>query len=530
VGWSFILVTAALRGFGSSVLLGTNLALILHLVLGCYFAYRLALRITGKAPESVVGALVFGLSPYVLSLLWNGQIEKLSHGFIPAIVLGVLAFASDRRIWALPALAVLYGVLFATSPYNAIFAAFAAVATSLCLAAGAVGRDRLASVGRSAIAAGACLAGCLPYLAYRARSSGGELEPLFRPVPMPQLPHVPWPSEVMNNATLLGWFVPGKAPWALGDALQYPVLHVHYLGWVCLAVSVAGLVWRSREEQRRRIAVTVTLVITAALALVVAHGYCLVASTSASGSVTSAISLPLYWAYKLVPAISAFAAPYRAVVVVSLCLSVLTALGLGRIGDRWTMRKRIILCVLVGAAILAETRLMSPVPFPLPIRSATAPQVYRDIASAGGCAAVLDVPNEANGMQAGANLPFIYHQSSHGHPTVLHLHYGPLHEPRMTPFQRGLSQACGRPTERALAAHEDTVLLDFGFVVLHEDRLTGRDLEAVRDYLGAHLDLVHVYPEDAIRLYTPIATADAGRSPYRMDRTHQGACDSGGSR
>ena len=231
--------------------------------------------------------------------------------------------------------------------------------------------------------------------------------------------------------------------------------------------------------------------------------------------------------YRLFPAIAAFAVPYRAVVVVSLCLAVLTALGLGRIGARWTTRQRIVLCVAAAVAILGETRSLSPVPFPLPGRSAVAPEVYRDIASTSGCGAVLDVPNEAHGLQAGANLPFIYHQSSHGHPTVLHLHYGPLHEPRMTRFQRGLAQACGRPASRPLQPDEDTTLLDFGFVVLHEDRLSGPDLEAVRAYLDEHLDLARVYPRDGIRLYTPIAADDAGRTetPYRINGAHSSACE-----
>lgn len=529
VGWSFIFVVALFRGLGGSVLLGTNLALVLHLVLGCYLAYRLALRVSGRRPESAVGGLVFGLSPYVLSLVWNGQIEKLSHGFIPAVVLCVLAFCADRRTWALPVLGLTFGVLLATSPYNAIFAAFLAVATSLFLLIRAEGKARLASLARSAIAAGVCFVGCLPYLAYLHGTSGSDLEPLFRPSPMPQLPGVHWPSDAMNNATVMGWFLPGKSPWGLGDAFQFPVLHVHYLGWVCLVLSLAGLLWQTKGEPRRRTAASLALVGTAALAFLVAHGYCLLVGASSSGSSSSTISLPLMWMYQLVPAIGAFAVPYRAVAVVTLCLGVLTALGLRRIGARWTTRRRWLLCILAGAAIVAETRWLSPVPFPLPSRTAVAPQVYRDIAARSGCGAVLDVPNEAQGLGAGANLPFIYHQSSHGRPTVLHLHYGPLHEPRMTPFQRGLARAGGRSTERSLRPEEDTYLLDFGFVVLHENRLSGQTLEAVRGYLDTHLRLDRVYPQDGIRLYTPVPARDGGHmeTPYRMNGDHAGGCDGG---
>ena len=519
VGWSFILVATVFRGLGSSALLGTNIALVLHLVFGCYFAYRLALRITGKHPESMVGALAFGLSPYVLSLVWNGQIEKLSHAFLPAIVLGLVRFAVDRRNGALPLVGLAFGCLFATSPYNAIFAAYLAIATTVCLLLWGGPGTRLATLGRAGVTAGACFVCCIPYLAYRRWTSGADLEPLFRPVPFPQLPDTPWPSEVMNKGTLLGWFVPGKSPWTLGEALQFPVLHVHYLGWACIALSAAGLLWHIRGARPRRTATSVAVLCTATFAYLVAHGYCLVVHSSPAASGVSTVSLPLHWIYQWFPGIAAFAVPYRAVIVVSLCLSVLTAMGLAHLGRRLTTRRRLVLCALAGAAILLETRFLSPVPFPLPLRPAAAPPVYAHIASADGCGAVLDVPNEAHGLGAGANLPFIYYQSVHGHPTLLHLHYGPLHEPRMTPFQRGLAHACGRPVGGDLRPAEDTTLLDFGFLVLHENRLSGPTLTAVRAYLDDHLHLAHVDPATGTRLYTSPRTAEdaVGTSRYRLN-------------
>ena len=389
----------------------------------------------------------------------------------------------------------------------------------------------LGQLGRSLVAAGICFACCIPYLVYRHHSAETDLEPLFRPVPCPQLPGVPWPSDVMNNATLLGWFLPGKSPWVLGEAFQYPVLHVHYLGWTCLALSVAGLLWKPWGKCPRRFATSLAVVCTAVPAFLVAHGYCLVVDPTPSLRATADVPLPLYWIVRSFPQLAAFAVPYRAVVVVSLCLAVLTAIGLKRFGAHLTQRGRFVLCSLSGIAILVETLVLSPVPFPMPVRSAAVPQVYRDIAATDGCAAVLDVPNEAHGLGAGANLPFIYHQSSHGHPTNLHLHYGPLHEPRMTPFQLGLAHACGTRPARNPRPNEDTVLLDFRFLVLHEDRLTDNALETVHTYLGDHLSLVRIYPEDGIRLYTSIAVDDESReSPYHMNSALPDVCASGSTR
>jgi len=510
LGWSFILPIAVVRAVGGSVLLGTNLALVLHLVLGCYLAYRLALRMTRRRPESFCGALVFGLSPYVLSLVWNGQIEKLSHAYLPAIVLLVVQFVADRRAWALPVLALATGLLVATGPYNAIFAAYLAVATCLALIARGERGARRGLLARAAVAAAASFAGCVPFLVYRHVSAPSDLEPLFRPSPTPQLPGVPWPPDMANNATVLGWFAPGKGSWALGEALQVPVLHVHYLGWCCLALALVALVWgKGGGRWTSRVAAA-----TAVVPLVVAHGYCLVVGT---GGPASGIPLPLYWAYLLFPGLAAFAVPYRAVVVVSLCLCVLVASGLVRLGGRLGGRGRVALCALACAAILAETRLLSPVPFPLPCRHGGAPEVYRDIAGTGGCDAVLDVPNEAHGLGAGANLPFIYYQSFHGHPTPLLLHYGPVHDVRMTRFQRGLARACGRPVGGDLRPDEDTVLLEFGYLVLHEYRLPEPALAAARAYLDEHLELQRTYPADGIRLYRSRTTADAGGFRMRPD-------------
>jgi hypothetical protein len=302
VGWSFIGLITALRGLGVPLVPSTNLSLALHLIFACYFTYRLALRLTGKRAESVVGGLAFGLCPYVLSLVWNGQIEKLSHGFLPVIVLCVIGIVADRRYGFLPWLGLAIGLLFATSPYNTLFAAFLAIVTTAGMLSRARAGQRAKVFGRAVLAAGVCFLSCLPYVYYWKRALAADLDSLYAPAAVPLLPGT-LPNGALQNATVLGWFAPGKAAGVLGSTLEHPVLHIHYLGWGCLAFAFAGLVLVRLRHRQARTGISEVIVGTALVAFVIAHGYCLVVSPTHSPGTEYNTPLPLYFAYKLLPAV-----------------------------------------------------------------------------------------------------------------------------------------------------------------------------------------------------------------------------------
>jgi hypothetical protein len=195
--------------------------------------------------------------------------------------------------------------------------------------------------------------------------------------------------------------------------------------------------------------------------------------------------------------------PYRAAVVVALCLALLTSIGLARIGRLLTRKKRYALCVIAGIVILAETRFVSPVPFPLPSQPAAAPEVYRHLAESDGCGAVLDVPSEAHGLSVGANLELIYYQLHHGRPSLVHFLQGSQGSKR-TLFDHELTARCGGSQVRNLLPEENTTLLDFEYLVLHERRLEPSALETVRAFLDDNMILDQIYGDEGIRLYRTI--------------------------
>jgi hypothetical protein len=218
--------------------------------------------------------------------------------------------------------------------------------------------------------------------------------------------------------------------------------------------------------------------------------------------------------------------PYRAAVIVALCLALLTSVGLARFGRLLPRKKRYALCAFAGIIILAETRFLSPVPFPLPSHPAAVPEVYRHIAESTGCGAVLDVPNEAQGMRVGTNLQFIYYQLHHGHPSLLHQTRGtPGSE--TTLFEQELMVRCGGEQACVLRPDERATRLDFEYVVLHEGLLESSTLDPVRAFLDDNLILERAYEDDDIRLYRTIDSETQPGPPFRRTRGLPDVCGEG---
>ena len=511
IGWSFILIVLAGKLLGLSNLLGLNIALVLHLFIGFYFAYRLSLHISGRKMESIVGGFAYGLSPYVISLLFNGQVEKLSHGFLPLIVLLVLNLRS--RHWFLPAtaLGLVLALLVSTSFYNAIFGIMLAV----IIGAGQLVRQknnrRTYLFFKLAMAAALTVLLAIPYLAYWHESNSvKDTESLFVPALSPQLPYNSVNTSQLNNASLAGWFLPFDSQIHVDAKQPLPVVHVHYLGWICILLCAFAFIKKrvrgeplesqtDKSEPEKQLSPPMLLG-TAGIFMLVASGYYLRPDYNTATFFGVYLELPLYWIYKLFPQVGTFTVPYRAVIGVSLCLSMLLTMGLCRVCDILGSKRRLFICALVGVGILLEILFVSQKLLPLPARNLTSPQVYKDLAKIDDCGAVLDVPNESHGLHSSANSSYVFFQTIHGHPLTIHLNYGPLHQVNRTSFYENFNIVLSG-NDNLQKDFPRWEKVNFKYLVLHEKLINPARLHLVLDFLDNSFELIKAYPEEKIRLY-----------------------------
>lgn len=501
IGWSYILPLTALRAVGCPLVLAVNLLMALHLLLGCYLAFRLALRLTGAWPESVVAGLAYGFCPYVLSLLWNGQQPKLVHGLLPLVLLLVLRVVESRRVWPLVACGAVLALTLASSPYHGMFGALLALAAGLWLLATRPAGERRRALGRLALAALCAAVATAPYFYYWIASQSDPAHPPLL-VPAGELRDVYAMHDF--NASLSGWFAPQATDPPLSDPHLWNVFHVHYLGWIAVAMALLALGLRLRGRGRGVGPLGPGFFAAAGLGfLLLAHG-----PTLRLGSLSVPLPLRLLW--EVAPVTQAFYITYRAVLVVSLALAVLGAMGLAAALKPLGLRLRGAVCAVAGCAIMAEALLVSPAPFPLKAHRFDIPRAYHDLARRDDCGAVLQVPYEAHNDNIAFEL-HLFHQSVHSRPLVHGDLKTKLHQ--LGAFHSGLFQAV---TGRASADAPPTTsrpALHFRYAVLHERMVPAGRLPAVRAFLERGLRLVRAYPGEGVRLYETRVDGPYPRAP-----------------
>jgi len=512
--WSFTLGYLVLRLFGIPVMLGLNLLIVIHLWLGCYFGYRLAFRITGVKSASMVGGIAFGLNPHIISVLSNGQIAFLSHGFIALLVLLLLDIASTDKTWPIIVFGVVFGLLTATNPYYGVYSILSALVIGFYLTYRAKPR-RKKLIRRFGFGAIAAFFGVLPFLIYWSVSwKAHGLEPLF--VPFNLLSSNAIRLSAQGYASLAGWFIPAEisTPGSFGTSLISPttVIRVYYLGWCCLLLAAlaflritlakpqsafldTSLAGSSPNGDRSSSAVTLTpsfLLLTCIIFFMIAHSPGLIMSDESSYQALLPFNFPV-----TLP----FYNTYRAVIIISLGLALLAAIGLAKVGSAVGRWGGYAVCALAGIGILAENLFLAPVVFPLPVSKITVPQVYRDLAQMPDREAVFEVPHNDVRLE----YLYLFYQSNYRHPLAL------THHPNYRPFPSeflneifGLSRVEYDPGEKV-------AYLPFRYLVLHEEYIRGAKLKAVRELLDDNFDFLRAYPQDRIRLYQ---TRTPGSTPY----------------
>ena len=500
IGASHLVPLIALRAVGVPLILATNLLTLLHLVLGCFLAQRLIQRLTNAWPESMVGGLLFGLCPYTLSLVSNGQLPKLSVALVPLALLLLIKIADARRARSAVACGLTLALIMASSPYTGVFCAVLLTVGGVWLLAKAGRQTWRPLAARLALAAGSALLASVPFIAYYLTSGAdhgqssllmpaGELQETF--------------GDYAFSASATGWFNPFQGWIPREDPALWDVFHLNYLGWAGLLLAAPLLLPGRRWSTPAGSMGPGFFLLTALLFMVFAHGPAL-----KLGGVTVPLPLGLLW--DLVPPTKTLYVTYRAVGVVALALAVLAAGGLARLTAGRSTGVRVLACCAAAGLFLAETFFLSPSPAPVKSHRVVVPEVYRDLARAPGCGALLVLPYEAHD-EALSFEPHRYYQIIHGKPLVHTVLGTPVRD--MGRFHTELTQIIlGQPPSEA-TEDQQTPRLHFQYVVLRERLIKPENLEMVRAFLNLALHEIKRYPADRIRLYETKRSGGLGLAP-----------------
>ncbi len=357
---------------------GYTMAILVQLWGGMAAAYALAtaeLRARPDAGEAdprgaaVLAGVIYGASPYALSLVYSGTVEYLALAPLPLFWLYLRRALADgaRRDLALAAGCWAWATLgnFYYSAFCGLLFGVAVLVRAFEVRSGE--RSRVTSLlarAATVLFLFGALAG--PFLAVAGWTLGSP------DAVVAQASAPGWSYRSLPATDLATFLHPGE--YYFPDNRQmgnHGIIHVNYLGWITVLLALVGA-WRWRPLRLPLLAVVLfalgpTLVVNQAPVRI------------------GGVQVPLPDALLYLPG-SPFRFvhhPYRLVVLPMMLGGLAAAYALHR-HPRWAL--------VFSGAIVAETLAFSPAVWPLVLADTTAPAVYRALAADDTVAAVWDFP------------------------------------------------------------------------------------------------------------------------------------------
>ncbi len=504
VGWSYLplLVPAQLLGFGTAAAL--HVGIWLQLIGAGLACFLLARRLGASQSSALAVGCLYGIHPFALHQLMNGQFTELCHWGPPLLALLLLRLR-ERPSWRpLAGMAVGFGLLVSSSPYSAATALLIVAALGGWMVWSSPG-ERGKVAGLLALTAAAMLLGGAPFVLYFVVLPGDSELLLY--------PNQLSPVEILYrsenpNAALRGWVLPWRLQQLLpaqvdGAGLALPPANASTkefaLGWLSLGLAGLGLArWVHPTSPAPRLPGPRFWLLPALGCALVASGHYLMLGPGQPVMLAGRlIPLPLLALWYAAPASQAFASTYRVALGVLLCVALLSALGLDVLLARVGGWRRTGLAAVATAALVGEGLLLDSTSHPLPTLDIRPLQVHLDLAAMDDDGTVLDVPWWPTHAIPNPQI-YVYWQSVHHHP-LHHTELGMVPENQPTDFVLGLEQAANikRPDLGFSSSHEPPA----HWIIVHTEALEHHRRQAVLDYVEAHGTLEHSYPEDGVSLY-----------------------------
>ncbi|HJN72565.1 MAG TPA: hypothetical protein QGF58_01410 [Myxococcota bacterium] len=417
-----------------------NLLVTLQVVLAGVAAYGMGRDISGDPVGGVAAGIIVAASPYVLGLVHSGLSEYLGL-LLPVCFLWTLVRSLDGR-----SPAWLPGLLLGLCAWQALYYGVFGGLLALCL----VTRARLPTLART-LAVGALVAAPAAGLAWWSLHAP---DPAFTPDQAPG-----WEMHRLPAVDLMSWLRPGD--WFHPDtpALGNPgILHVNYVGWSVVALAVVALVRRPKLRRDLR---------GAAAFGVLALGPALSWNRMPLRLGTLPLLLPLALLYAT--PLDFIHHPYRIAGFVMPLLALFAAVGVSALPR--------VVGLLAPAVVLVEFLFASPGPWPVQVTP------MPEVAELEG--ARLDWPPDASA----ANRQYLLAQTLHGQPIAYGINVFVTDGVAKTPLANealGLLEVETRSRNRDVpgrftlpeATGPSLDQQGFHWLVLHEDQLSGEELEA----------------------------------------------------
>ena len=385
IAWFNILVGSLLRTM-LTVVASFNLTVLLVLALAPWGAWHLARGLGAGRAGAAVAALIYGFNPFILSIVYNGQLAKYNHAWIPLLALCAWRLGQGRWHW-IPLTWALGLICLGSSPYYFVFSAWLILILCAYMLARTIKTwPARAWAGLRWLLAGGGLAvlGLPLYHHFSIRENS-----LISPANPGADTSV---FELSASFSTLLW--PNAVTYAGGVAIPGEQ-HTVYLGLTVLVLAALAT-WALRGRA------TVIWWGVGAAFLALAFGRRFV---FADGE--RFVSLPLAWITALVPKLSAIIFAHRFIIVVFLALAMVVALGLDRVLDKVTQLVprlggawvRAGLVALIMGAVALEYLVISPAPFPMPVEEVKVPMVYRQMAQDRDLYGVMEYPCDMQGVE-----------------------------------------------------------------------------------------------------------------------------------
>jgi hypothetical protein len=361
LSWPNLLLGHGLRTLGLHPLAAFNIVFLLSLSLAPFFAYLLARSMRISITGSVLSAVIYSTSPYVMGILYNGQIAKANHWCIAALIFAALN-AGRGKLGYFVLLCILLPLCFSSSPYYLLFSIIPCA--TLFLYGWWEGRSK-PNIGR--IIGSLCVGiisfySCFPiYHHFK-----GRIRSLLAPATGGQMS-----EELGIVSTIPAWFTGISLPQANGVFITGE-LHYASIGFCALLI---GLVTLIRKPQ-----------LSMVVWMVLAIGFAML-SLGTGVQQQWNIPLPFDLILALLPSQVDIIMRYRAIIITTLGIAIVLGFSFDYIRKSFAKKY----AWLMIAVCLVEWLTFS-IPLPTPTETVSIPMVYKQIANEPNQYGIIEFP------------------------------------------------------------------------------------------------------------------------------------------
>lgn len=341
------------------VAFANNALIFFNLLFGCWAMFWLIHKLQEDWGPAFLAGAIYGLSPLVLSTVYNGITESLQIGWMPLFLWTLICLFDDqkfikdrRKVILFVTLAAVFWQLNAVGS-NWYYGMFAGLLFGVTVIMYSLRPWRSQVLLRGAAVLGLFCVLISPFALIFYQSSMG-VEQLS-----PELTTIE--SATIINSADPAYFFDQREP--IVDGWEY-YYHIAYLGFTILLFTIFGVI-RSKRNQ-------VLPWIAAALFFIsIAIGPKLFYDGQLVKLADFEISTPFALFAAFAPGFEMINFPYRAFILVDMALAMAIGIGLSGLGENLSKWARTLLFMVLTALVLFETALFSGTPVPIPTRELT---------------------------------------------------------------------------------------------------------------------------------------------------------------